>query len=107
MEHRHAEFGDAGLCDRPRLAQHAPRATAREVVSKILYLRHRENVQRSRRHFDASFANVPTASGLLILVDIAKSQHGTQTLLRTSREATPRHKLHGVAVGPKEAIPEW
>ena len=36
---RHAEHGDAGLCDRPRTPQRSPRATAREVVSKILYLR--------------------------------------------------------------------
>jgi transposase InsO family protein len=36
---RHAEHGDAGLCDRPRTPQHSPRATAREVVSKILYVR--------------------------------------------------------------------
>jgi len=36
---RHAEHGDAGLCDRPRTPLRSPRATAREVVSKILYLR--------------------------------------------------------------------
>jgi len=36
---RRAEHGDAGLCDRPRVPRHSPRATAREVVSKILYLR--------------------------------------------------------------------
>jgi len=36
---RHVEHGDAGLCDRPRTPQHSPRATAREVVTKILYLR--------------------------------------------------------------------
>jgi transposase InsO family protein len=36
---RHAEHGDAGLCDRPRTPQRFPRATAPEVVSKILYLR--------------------------------------------------------------------
>lgn len=36
---RHAEHGDAGLADRPRTPQRSPRATAREVVSKILYLR--------------------------------------------------------------------
>ena len=36
---RQAEHGDAGLCDRPRTPQRSPRATAREVVSKILYLR--------------------------------------------------------------------
>src|SRR3954471_12984063 len=31
--------GDAGLCDRPRTPQRSPRATPRDVVSKILYLR--------------------------------------------------------------------
>ena len=36
---RHVEHGDAGLCDRPRVPQQSPRATAHEVVSKILYLR--------------------------------------------------------------------
>jgi transposase InsO family protein len=36
---RHAEHGDAGLCDRARTPQRSPRATPREVVSKILYLR--------------------------------------------------------------------
>ena len=36
---RHAEHGDAGLCDRPRVPQRSPRATARDIVSKILYLR--------------------------------------------------------------------
>jgi transposase-like protein len=36
---RHVEHGDAGLCDRPRTPRLSPRATAREVVSRILYLR--------------------------------------------------------------------
>ena len=36
---RHTDYGDAGLCDRPRTPQRSPRATARAVVSKILYLR--------------------------------------------------------------------
>lgn len=36
---RQAEHGDAGLCDRPRRPHRSPRATAQEVVSKILYLR--------------------------------------------------------------------
>lgn len=36
---RQAEYGDAGLCDRPRTPHCSPRATARDVVSKILYLR--------------------------------------------------------------------
>ena len=38
-KHRHAECGDAGLCDRPRTPLRSPRATSREVVGKILYLR--------------------------------------------------------------------
>lgn len=36
---RQAEFGDAGLCDRARTPRRSPRATASEVVSKVLYLR--------------------------------------------------------------------
>ena len=36
---RHSEHGDAGLCDRPRTPQRSPRATASDVVRKILYLR--------------------------------------------------------------------
>jgi transposase InsO family protein/transposase-like protein len=36
---RFDEFGAAGLYDRPRAPHRSPRATAREVVSKILYLR--------------------------------------------------------------------
>jgi transposase InsO family protein len=36
---RWAEHGDAGLCDRARTPRRSPRATAGEVVSKILYLR--------------------------------------------------------------------
>ena len=36
---RHRTHGDAGLCDRARVARRFPRATPPEVVSKILYLR--------------------------------------------------------------------
>lgn len=36
---RHLEHGDAGLCDRARTPLRSPRATPREVISKILYLR--------------------------------------------------------------------
>jgi transposase InsO family protein len=36
---RYAEHGAAGLCDRPRTPHRSPRATPKEVVSKILYLR--------------------------------------------------------------------
>jgi transposase InsO family protein len=38
---RHVTSGDAGLCDRPRVPERSPRATPREVVAKILYLRQR------------------------------------------------------------------
>ena len=38
-KHRQASHGDAGLCDRSRVARRYPRATPPEVVSKILYLR--------------------------------------------------------------------
>src|SRR5215471_14030844 len=38
---RHRAYGEAGLCDRPRVPLHSPRATPREVISKILYLRQR------------------------------------------------------------------
>ena len=36
---RFVEHGDAGLCDRSPTPRRVPRATADEVVSKILYLR--------------------------------------------------------------------
>jgi len=36
---RHAEHGDAGLCDRPRTPHRLPRATPPDVVSKLIYLR--------------------------------------------------------------------
>lgn len=36
---RHVEYGDAALCDRSRRPHRSPRATPKEVVSKILYLR--------------------------------------------------------------------
>ena len=45
---RHAEHGDAGLADRPRTPRRSPRATARDVVSKILYLRQHYHFGPSR-----------------------------------------------------------
>ena len=36
---RFTEHGDAGLCDRPRTPRRSPRATAVDVISKIVYLR--------------------------------------------------------------------
>src|SRR6202163_1952790 len=38
---RYKSHGEAGLCDRPRVPLHSPRATPREVISKIIYLRQR------------------------------------------------------------------
>lgn len=38
---RFDELGEAGLADRPRTPHRSPRATSRDVVSKILYLRQR------------------------------------------------------------------
>ena len=35
---RYKSHGEAGLCDRPRVPQHFPKATPRVVISKILYL---------------------------------------------------------------------
>ena len=38
---RYKSHGKAGLCDRPRVPLRSPRATPREVISKIVYLRQR------------------------------------------------------------------
>jgi len=38
---RYKSHGEAGLCDRPRVPQHFPKATPRVVISKVLYLRDR------------------------------------------------------------------
>ena len=38
-QRRHADHGAAGLCDRPRTPHRSPRATSRDVIRKILYLR--------------------------------------------------------------------
>jgi transposase len=40
---RHREHGDAGLADRARAPHHSPRATPREVVGKIRYLRQHDH----------------------------------------------------------------
>ena len=36
---RYQAHGEAGLADRPRVPHRSPRATPREVVAKVLYLR--------------------------------------------------------------------
>ena len=45
---RHAELGEAGLCDRARTPRCSPRATERDVVSKILYLRQQSHFGAGR-----------------------------------------------------------
>jgi transposase InsO family protein len=45
---RYADHGDAGLCDRPRRPNTSPRATPKDVVSKILYLRQNYHFGPSR-----------------------------------------------------------
>ena len=40
---RYDTHGEIGLCDRSRVPQHSPYATAREAISKILYLRQRHH----------------------------------------------------------------
>src|SRR4029078_1872367 len=45
---RHAEHGDAGLWGRARTPRCSPRATARDVVSQILYLRQHYHVGAGR-----------------------------------------------------------
>ena len=53
---RYEAHGEAGLCDRPRAPQRSPRATPREVISKILYL-------RQRYHFWGREGSPTTCSG--------------------------------------------
>ena len=45
---RYEAHGEAGVCDRPRRPARSPRATAPEVVSKILYLRQHYHFGPSR-----------------------------------------------------------
>jgi transposase InsO family protein len=85
---RHAEHGDAGLCDRPRTPQHSPRATAAEVVSKILYL---------RQHYHFGPARIAAYLHRFHQVAIASSsvhriltRHGMNRL-----PASQKHQPHG------------
>jgi transposase-like protein len=48
---RFAAHGETGLADRPSRPHRSPRATPREVVSKILYL---------RQHYHFGLAGLPT-----------------------------------------------
>jgi len=85
---RHAEQGDAGLADRARTPHRSPRATAREVVSKILYL-------RQQYHFGP--ARIATYLHRFHRIEIAGSsvhrilqRHGLNRL-----PANQKHQPHG------------
>ena len=85
---RHAEHGDAGLCDRPRTPQRSPRATAREVVSKILYL---------RQHYHFGPGRIAAYLHRFHRVEIAGSSvHRILTRHGMSRlPANQKHQPHG------------
>src|ERR1051326_5711143 len=61
---RRAEHGDIGLCDRARAPHGSPRATAREVVSKILYLRQHYATRSSTGTRIAASPRLTTAAGV-------------------------------------------
>jgi transposase len=85
---RHAEHGEAGLGDRPRTPKRSPRATAREVISKILYL-------RQHYHFGAGriAAYLRRFHGIVIAgssVHRILTRHGMPRL-----PANQKHQPHG------------
>jgi transposase len=73
---RHADHGEAGLCDRPRTPQRFPRATPQDVVSKILYL---------RQHYHSGAGRI--ASYLDRFHGIAIARSSTHRILK-------RHGMH-------------
>ena len=85
---RHAEHGDAGLCDRPRTPLCPPRATPRDVVSKILYL---------RQHYHFGAGRIAAYLHRFHSIEIAMSsvhriltRHGMPRL-----PANQKHQSHG------------
>jgi transposase InsO family protein len=85
---RHAEHGDAGLCDRPRTPLRSPRATAREVISKIIYL---------RQHYHFGPARIAAYLHRFHQIGIARSSvHRILTRHGMSRlPANQKHQPHG------------
>jgi transposase len=77
---RHAEHGDAGLSDRPHAPHRSPRATAPDVVSKILSL-------RQHYHFGAG-----RIAGYLATSSVHRilTRHGMQRL-----PANQKYRPHG------------
>ena len=85
---RHAAHGDAGLSDRPHAPHRSPRATAPEVVSKILYLRQHYHFGAGRiAAYLARFHRIRIASSSVHRI---LSRHGMGRL-----PANQKHRPHG------------
>src|SRR6516164_4361159 len=85
---RRAEHGDAGLCDRPRTPLRSSRATAREVVSKILYLRQHNHFGAGRiAAYLARFHQIRIAGSSVHRI---LTRHGMPRL-----PANQKHQPHG------------
>lgn len=85
---RQRVHGDAGLCDRARVAQRFPRATPPAVVSKILYLRQQYHFGAGRiRDYLRRFHQVSVARSTVHRLLVA---HGVGRL-----PAHQKHRAHG------------
>ncbi|HTI36257.1 MAG TPA: IS481 family transposase [Vicinamibacterales bacterium] len=82
-KNRYDAEGDIGLCDRSRAPQESPRATAKETVSKILYL-------RQTYHF-----------GPGKIADYVKRFHGTHVARSTVHRVLLRHGLNRLPANQK------
>jgi transposase InsO family protein len=84
---RYDEHQEAGLCDRARIPLRSPRATPREVVSKILYL-------RQTYHF-----------GPRRIADYLKRFHGVSVATSTVHRILGRHGLQRLPANQKHRRP--
>jgi transposase InsO family protein len=85
---RYQQHGEAGLCDRPRAPQHSPGAIAREVVSKILYLRQRYHFGPGKiAHYLQRFHRMAVARSSVHRI---LARHGMNRL-----PANQKHRPHG------------
>jgi transposase InsO family protein len=85
---RHRAYGEAGLLDRPRVPLRSPRATPREVISKIIYLRQRYHFGPSRiaaylKRFHHLSVACSTVHRILI-------RHGMNRLPANQKPRSPR-----------------
>lgn len=85
---RRVEHGDAGLCDRPRTPHRSPRATAGDVVSKILYLRQHYHFGAGR--IAAYLHRFHTVTIAVSSVHRILARHGMNRL-----PANQKHQPHG------------